>query len=169
MRKYKAKISVGGEIIADDAVIKKISDQPIDVYASVSRVKSDELKLIVAFNLGSAFLNSSQFGSQFREARSMLYEFGYELSKESYSNRLKHERQTARALENQHKDLLQQKEKLEESIELNQKRIKDAEQAIRLAQEAITKNLDDQQKKKVEIQTQLKVIDEVSLKERSFN
>src|SRR5437868_3143769 len=66
MKDYKAKVSMGDEILADNAVIKEINgNNTIDVYARIEKVKEGETKLIVAFDLGGAFLNSSEHKEKF--------------------------------------------------------------------------------------------------------
>jgi hypothetical protein len=169
MKKYDGKVTMSSEVFADDAVIKSISDNPIDIYAVADKVKKDEVQLKVAFNLGTDYLSSSKYGTQFREARSIIYDFAYKLSKEMTKERLNEEKKAFSKLQSEQKSLVKQNNQLHESIITNREKIKAAEEAIKLAESNIVKNLDDQEKKKVEIERQRKVVDEVTVKERAIN
>ena len=60
MKDYNAKVSSKDDgLFGDNAVIKDMGNNTVDIYAKVEKVKDGEAKLIVAFDLGGSCLNYS--------------------------------------------------------------------------------------------------------------
>src|SRR5947208_748936 len=60
MKHYDAKVtSQNGGLFGDNAMIKKISNNTIDLYAKLEKVREGETRVIMAFDLGGVFLSSS--------------------------------------------------------------------------------------------------------------
>lgn len=58
MKSTKVKVKTSkGEVFADNAIIKKLGDHPMDIYARTEKIVGGS-KLIVGVNLGGVFLNS---------------------------------------------------------------------------------------------------------------
>src|ERR1035437_8686753 len=76
MKDYKGKVSIKDEVFADNAVISGINgNNTIDVYAKAEKINDGETKLIVAFDLGGAFLSSSSSSDKLKEAKQLIHDF----------------------------------------------------------------------------------------------
>ena len=124
----------------------------------MKRTKGVEIS--IAFDLGGAFLSSSQHSEQAKEMKKIIYDFSVNGTKEGIRGILKEELKIQVDLEKQQQDLVKQKEKLENNIE-NWK--KDIEKA----KDDIQNNLKNQDDKKKAIDDQGKVVDAVKEKEKS--
>lgn len=169
MKDYKAQTSSGDEIFADNAVIKKINDNnTIDVYAKAEKVKEGEIKFMVAFDLGGAFLSSSSHKDKFGEAKTFVYDFAVKAMRDAViAQRKSAEKQLAK-LENEQKDLEKQKSKLEKNIEDYKGKIEDYQKKIKLAEEDISNNKNEQKKKKTEVEAQKKAVEAILSKEKTI-
>ena len=168
MKDHKGKVTMGDEIFADNAVIKTINDNnTIDVYAKIEKVKDGESKLTVAFDLGGAFLNSSDHKEKFNEAKKIVYDFAVNTTKEAIAGQRKAaEKVLANLNDNQH-DLEKQQNKLNSNIEDYKGKIEDYNKKIKDAQDNLAKNKTDQDKKKIELDNQKKVVGAVTAKEKA--
>ncbi len=163
MKKYDAKVSTKDGVFADNAMISSLGgNNPIDVYAKVEKVKDGENKLIVAFDLGGAYLSSSQHSSQFKEAKNMVSDFAIKVTKEAIAGQLKVAEKVLNKLEDNHKDLVDDQKDLEKNIEEYKAKIKKAE-------EDIIQSKNDQEKKKQEIEAQKKIVEAIQQKEKAVN
>lgn len=169
MRGYDAKTSTKDGVFADNAVIKSMGNNTIDIYARVEKIKEGESKLIVGFDLGGAWLNSSQHGDQYKEARKIVQEFAVKITKEAIAGQLKEQQKKLDGLADDQKDLEKDNGKLKSDIEDYKAKIKKAEEDIKKAQDDIKKNEEAQAKKKAEIEAQKKVVEAVDAKVKSVN
>ncbi len=169
MRSYDAKTSTKNGVFADNALIKTMGTNTVDVYARVEKVKEGETKLIVGFDLGGAWLNSSQHGEQYKEARKIVQEFAVKMTKDAIAGQLKEQQKKLEALGDDQKDLEKDNSKLKESIEDYKAKIKKAEEDIKKAEDDIKKNEEAQSKKKAEIEAQKKVVEAVDKKVKDVN
>jgi hypothetical protein len=168
MKDYKAKVTMGDEILADNAVIKDINgNNTIDVYARVEKQKEGETKLIVAFDLGGAFLNSSDHKDKFNEAKKIVHDFAMNTTKEAIAGQLKIAEKAYSKLEDDQHDLEKQQKKLTSNVEDYKAKIEDYNKKIKEAQDDLTKNKTDQDNKKKELDAQKKVVDAVTAKEKA--
>lgn len=161
MKDYDAKVSTSNGVFADNAMIKQMGPNTIDVYARTEKGKDNEVKLIVAFDLGGAYLSSSQHSQQYGVAKDIIEKFAKKMTKESIEGQLKAETKILNKLQSQDKDLTSDQEGLKKDIEDWKARIKKAEEEI-VAKKA------EQEKKKVEIVNQQKVVDAVILKQKAI-
>jgi hypothetical protein len=160
MKKYDGKRSgKDGGIFIDNADIKEMSgNSTIDIYAKALGKKGDnEITFIVAFDLGGAFLNSSQHSSQFKTAEKITKEFAIKTVKAAIEAELKAAQKTQRNLEGDQQDLEKDNKELHDDIEKYKARIKEAEDNL------VTNNAS-QDKKKTEIEAQKKVVSAVEAK-----
>ena len=167
MKSHKGKMSSSDGVFADNAVISSINDNnTIDVYAKTQKVKDGEVKLIVAFDLGGAFLSSSM-GGKFSEAKKIVNDFAVKTTKEAIAGQRKAAEKQYGKLEDQQRDLEKQKSKLESNIEDNKQKIEDYKNKIKEAEDNIVKNKSEQEKKKQELEAQKKVVESVTAKEKA--
>jgi len=159
MKGYGAKVSNNnGEWYGNNAVIKELGKKTIDIYARVED-KKDEVKLIVAFDLGGAWLTSSDQKDQYKQAETILHDFAFKLTKESIDNQVKNQQKALDKLTGQQKDLVKQNTNLNNEVSDYQNRIKKD-------QDAIEKNKKDQEEKQKDIEKQQKVVEELNKKDK---
>ena len=161
MKKNKAKVSSKKEIFADDAVLPAISTNTVDVYAIVDQ-KGADVELIVAFDLGGAFLNSKDHGSQYKVAEKMVYDFAVEISKQSVQTAIAAEQKKLGDLEKKKSNIEKDTEKKEKEIEDYKKKITDNEQDISTNQkdlENLENEIKSQQNSISEMEKKYKAID----------
>ncbi len=155
MKKYKAKVSnKGGEIFADNALIKDISDNTIDIYAVAKETKDNEIEFYVGFNLGGAYLNSSDHPDKYKVAKNMLIRFSKDMSKEMLEDKIKDQEKILNKKINEKEKLEKENKKLAKDIENYKEKIKDAEKDIE-------NNKKEKAEKLKEIEAQKKIVDEL--------
>jgi len=160
MKKHKAKVSGKKEIFADDAILPFISNNTVDVYAIADQVKND-VRLVVAFDLGGAFLNSKDHSPQFKAAETMLYEFAVEISKQNVQSNLSAEKKKLSGLEKQQSKLKKDTDKMIKENEKMRKKIADNEKVIKdnqKVQEKLDKEVNEQKSSIQEIEKKFKSI-----------
>jgi HD superfamily phosphohydrolase len=150
MKSAKAKVSGRKEIFADDANLPYISDNTIDVYAVFDQ-KKDDVYMVVAFDLGGSFLNSSEHKIQYKAAEKMIYDFAVDIAKQCIENNLKDEEKNLKSME---KDL----SRLQSDNESLHKDIQRYEEQIEKAKKEIEENVKEQEKKVTDIETQQKLV-----------
>lgn len=170
MKDYKGKVSIKDEVFADNAVISSINgNNTIDVYAKTEKVSDGETKLIVAFDLGGAFLGSSSPSDKVKEAKQIVRDFAVKTTKEAIAGQRKTaEKQLGNLQDDQH-DLEKQQKKLNSNIEDYKSKIDDYNKRIKEAQDNLSKNKTEQEKKKQELDAQKKVVDSVVAKENAVD
>lgn len=160
MKDYKAKVSIKKEIFADDATIKSMSSNTVDIYAKAGKSKDGEVFLIVAVDLGGAFLSSSMHSDKFKTFKNILYDFAVKTTKEAIRGQLKDAEKQQEKQEKEQKQLVKDNENLHKDIENYKNKIARAEKDIEI-------NLKDQETKKKEIGLQKKLVEEITEKEKS--
>jgi len=161
MKKMHAKVShKGGEYFGDDAKLSSMGDNTFDIYAKVKKAGDGEVELIVAVDLGGAFMSSNAHGDQFKHIKKMVYEFAVETTKEAIRGQVKEAEKELHHREKDQEGLEKDNEKLHGNIEGWKKDIEKAEKDIE-------GNLKDQDGKKKEIEEQKKIVEEVKAKEKA--
>ena len=168
MKDYRGKVSMKDEVFADNAVISSINgNNTIDVYAKAEKVKDDETKLTVAFDLGGAFLSSSNNKEKFSEAKKIVNDFAIKTTKEAIAGLRKAAEKVYSKLEDEQHDLEKQQKKSTSNIEDYKAKIEDYNKRIKEAQDDLVKNKTDQEKKKTELDAQKKAVDAITAKENA--
>lgn len=152
-----------GSIFGDNAKITSINgNNTIDIYAKAVQGKDNEVKFMVAFDLGGAFLSSSKQSGAAKEAKNIVYGFAMKMTKEAIAGQLKAAQKILEKKNEVQKDLEKEKTKLEKSIE-------DYKEKIKKAEEEIVKNKSEQEKTKQEIEEQKKVVEAIQKKENAVD
>lgn len=160
MKDFGAKVSNSkGEWFGNNALIKDMSTKYIDLYARVDD-KKDEVKLIVAFDLGGAFLNSSDHKDKYKVAERILHDFAFRLTKDALEYQFKTQQKSLDKLNSQQKDLEKENTSLNNQITEYQNKIKKD-------QDAIEKNKNEQSAKQKEISQQQQVVEDASKKAKA--
>lgn len=170
MKDYNAKVSSqDGGWFGDNAVIKAMGNNTVDMYAKWEKGKEGEVKLIMAFDLGGAFLSSSKHGEQFRIAKDIVDNFANKTTKDAMAGLVKAEEKKYEKLNDQQKDLEKEKKNLEDDIVNYKQKIEDYNAKIKKAEEDIKTNSKSQEDKKKEIEAQKKVLEEAQAKQKAVN
>lgn len=160
MKDYGAKVSNNkGELQGNNAIIKDMGPKYMDIYAKVEDQK-DEVKLIVAFDLGGAFLNSSDHRDKYKVAETILHDFAFNMTKEALDYQLKTQMKALERLNGDEKDLVKENTNLNNQITEYQNKIKKN-------QDAIEKNKEAQAAKQKEVAQQQQVVDEATKKAKA--
>jgi hypothetical protein len=160
MKDLGAKVSNNkGELFGDNAVIKEMGNNTVDMYARVDD-KKDEVDLVVAFDLGGAYLNSSEHADKYKIAERIMHDFAVNITKGAIEYQLKTQQKALDKMNGQEKDLEKENKNLNNEVVDYQNRIKKD-------QDAIEKNKNDQAAKQKEISQQQQVVDETTKKDKA--
>lgn len=136
------------EMMGDNIVIKDWGNNPVDIYTRFEENKSDKsVKMMVAFDLGGAYLSSSGDAAKYSYAEKMVRDFAVKTTKEPYQEKLKDAQKTLSKLEDDQSGLERDNKKMHSDIEDYKSKISKAESDIR-------SNESDQSKKKSELESQ---------------
>ena len=161
-RKFKAdkeKIKRSNEFYLDDALIKEISDNTIDIHQIIEK-EGTGLRYTVFFNLGGAFLDSKLNAKKFAYAEEIVNRIALKASEIRIDDILKEEQDKLEDFEDDQKKLVKDKDNAVEDIQ-------DAKDLIAKREREIQENLKMQETKKVEIDKQRKKVDAI-LKQKSL-
>ncbi len=128
------------EIFTDNAVVKDMSDNTVDVYARINGST-----LTAWFDLGGAFLSSAQHPKRYPTVERMLNSYYFKLSKELAKEDVERREAELKSLEKELKKLEDQQKDLHETIEK-------AKETIAKAEADIAANNEMQGSKKTEIE-----------------
>lgn len=154
MKSYDAKVSTKKEIFADNALIKDLTNNTVDVYAKCDKKSENEIQFLVAVDLGGAFLNSSEHSSQFKTMEKIIKDFAKKATLDGLENKIKDQQKVFDKQTKEFEGLVKDKEKLEKDIENYKEKIKKAEEEIK-------QNQNDQSAKQKEVDTEKAKLDEL--------
>lgn len=161
MKDINGNVKAKKEVFADDCKIKDMSDNTFDVYA-IFREADGGVKVMAAFDLGGAYLNSGDHKEYFGHISKMMYEFGVEQTKEAVSEDIK-------TAENDLKDSEKAKEDLEKDIKKLEKDIEDYKKKIEESKASIEQDKKDIEERKKEIVTKTEVVKALEKKREAIN
>lgn len=131
MKSYNAKVSSKNEIFADNALIKDLTNNTIDIYAKSIKKSEKEIQFIVAVDLGGAFLNSSDHSSQFKIMKKIIRDFARKVTLDAIDNKVNNQQKVVDKLNKQIENLIKEQKNLEKDIENYKEKIKKAEDDIK--------------------------------------
>jgi hypothetical protein len=145
LKDLKGKVNDKTIIFGDDCQSKSMGDNTFDVYSLVEEATDEGVKLVVAFDLGGAYLSTADHPEKYPAAEAIVKGFAVDQAKEAVSLEIGTTEKIIKEFEKDFAGLEKDKKKLEKDIE-------DYEKKIVEAKEAIEKNLVDQANKKTEIE-----------------
>jgi hypothetical protein len=152
MKEYNAKGNqTKGEYLFDNAAMKQLSDNPVNVYSAASQQK-DGVQFRVFFDLGGAYLNSKDQSEKFEIAERMIHDFAKQETRAALQN------QIDAATKIQHQKTKEQDDMVQQDSVLH-KKILDAQLIIKQSEDAIKLNEEKQITKQQEIIQQQKILD----------
>jgi hypothetical protein len=164
IKDYKGKTNFSKkekEFFTDDATIKEMSENSVDVYAQIDDKAEKGSAIVVWINLGITYLSQKEFPKQFEVASKMMDKFSQRVSSDMLEQKLKEEEKVLKTLESDLKDLEKEEAKRKSDIEDYKATIKKMEENIKKTEEEIKLKAEDQGKKKAEIETQKKKVAEI--------
>ncbi len=157
MKAFGAKVSSKKEIVASMVTIKELGEKPMDIYAQINEKNNNEIELIVAVDLGGAFMNSRNHEQQFRYFEKLLKEFARQLTIEGIENKIKAQEKVVEKNKSELEKLQKAKEKLENDIKSYQQKIAEAENDI-------SKNINEQAEQQQKIKMESNILEELKSK-----
>lgn len=160
MKDLGAKVSSEkGGLFGDNAVIKEMGDNTVDMHARVDD-KKDEIDLVVGFDLGGAYLNSSEHADKYKVAEKIMHDFAVKMTTDAIDEQMKTQQKALDKLNGQEKDLVKENNNLNNQITEYQGKIKKD-------QDAIEKNKNDQAEKQKAIAQQQQVVNDIAKKAKA--
>jgi len=141
------------EVFGDNIVIKEWGNNTSDWYTRFEEDKSSKtVKMMVAVDLGGAYVSSSSDKDKSKYIERLMKEFAVKMTKAPIEEAVKNAEKLQAKLEDQQKDLEKDKKDLEEDIVKYKNKITKAEKEIVVKDAEI-------EKKKGEVSIQKKVVD----------
>ncbi|MBL7925546.1 MAG: hypothetical protein JNK61_01435 [Bacteroidia bacterium] len=145
----------GNELFGDNIVLKDWGNNPIDIYTIFEENKSDtSVKVIAAFNLGGAYLSSTNDIAKYALAEKMLKDFALKSTSEAINEKLKLAEKLLDKLHEGQRDLEKENKNFVTDIE-------NYKSKISKAQDDIMTNENNQIKKKAEIEAQQSLVEQI--------
>ncbi len=147
------------ETFTDNATIKEISDNTVDMYAVVSGAEGKG-KIMVWFNLGVTYLNSQDHAERYAAAEKIMVDFGYYVSTDLIAAQLKLKAKELKMEQKELKKIEKVRLGYEKKIENLKKVIAKAETGIKTNEDEIVKNNEFENKQLAEIEATNKEIED---------
>jgi len=162
LRKYNPeRIKGGGEIMADNATISSISSNSIDIYAT-TKESGGEVELVVAFDLGGAFMDGAHSGA--KTAEDMVYGFAVKLTTAGIEAKVKKAEKVLAAKEKEVVKLVKANDRLHQNIDRWKAAIESATQSIEQAESDLETNEKEQDTARKAVEEQEKAVQAVAAK-----
>lgn len=145
LKETKGKVNDKTIIFGDDCKLKEMGDNTFDVYSVVEDATDQGVRLVVAFDLGGAYLSTTDHPDKFPAAEKFVRTFAVEQAREAVNVEIKVLEKVLKGFEKDQSGLEKDKADLEKSIEDYKKKIEEAKANIE-------KNVANQANKKTEIE-----------------
>lgn len=159
--KYNGKV---GEYFLDNAEIKTMSDNMLDVTAKIYDKGASGAELAVWFNFGITYLSSEAEPQRYAAAEVFLKDFHKLIEADLIKLQLKDEKKKLIKMKKAQKKLEKEKKAADKKVEKQKKAILKAEKLIDESEQKIEENLKKQEKQNEEISTQETLINDIKAK-----
>lgn len=149
------------EILVDDAQLKAISNNTVDIYATMDG-KGDNSTVTFWFDLGGAFLSQESHPEKMEAVSEWLYDFSKAARSRTVELELEAEEDQLKEMNKEFDKLQKEQKKLEDAI-------KKAEETIAKAKEDLRSNATQQDNSKQTINEQERIINQVKDKLKKVN
>ena len=158
---YDKSNEKSNEYFFDNVLMKQLGNNTLDVYSKVTEQKSEKtVTLTAAFDLGGAYLSSSEHKDKFEYVKKVMHDFAVKITKEGLDDQIKDAGKALSNLQGKQADLEKDNKGLADDItNYNQK--------IKKANEQIEQNKKDIEVKKGEVTAQQKVVESIKAKKES--
>lgn len=157
LKDLKGKVSDKTVIFGDDCQAKSMGDNSFDVYSVVQEATDKGVELIVAFDLGGAYLSTANHPDKYPAGEKIVYDFAVEQSKEVVRREIENAGKVLGGFEKELVSMAKDKEGLEKDIADYNKKIEEA-------QGSIEKNVAAQATKQKEIEGMKAALTELEIK-----
>ena len=130
LKDLKGKVSDKTVIFGDDCEDKSMGENTFYVYSLVEEATDEDVRLVVAFDLGGAYLNTKEHPEKYPAAQKIVSDFAVEQAKEAVKIEIDAVQKVLKEFEKDLSGLEKDKEKLEKDIKDYQKKIEDAKAEI---------------------------------------
>ena len=128
------------EMFADNIEIKEWGNNPVDIYTSFEENKeSRSVKMMVAFDLGGAFLSMETDSVKYNSAVKMLKDFAIKANKFPFEERMIVSQKLIQNMEDDQKSMENKNKELAKDIEDYKTKIIKSEEEIRINEESLGK------------------------------
>lgn len=164
IKKYKGKTKYdrrANEYITEDATIKEMSDNTVDIIAKVEERGQEGSVISVWYNLGVSYLSSKDFPDRYPPGEEILRDFAKSVSADMIEAELKEAEKLLKDYEGNLSKLEKEEKQRTKDIEDYKNTIQKMEKNIVEAENDVKESKDGQVKAKEEIEEQKKVVDEI--------
>ncbi|HTA61820.1 MAG TPA: hypothetical protein VK835_05165 [Bacteroidia bacterium] len=158
---YDKSSEKSNEYFFDNVVMKELGNNTLDVFSKVTQQKSEKtVTLTAAFDLGGAYLSSSEHKDKFEYVKKMMHDFAVKISKEELDDQIKAAGKVLSNIQDKQAGLEKDNKGLADDITNYNSKIKKAN-------EQIEQNKKDIETKKGEVAAQQKVVEGIKAKKES--
>ena len=144
LKDLKCKVNDKTFIFGDDCKLKEMGSNTFDVYSVVEEATDQGVKLVVAFDLGGAYLSKANHPDQYQVAEKVVYDFAVEQARELVRAEIAATNAIINGFEKELSGLEKDKAGMESDIADHEKKIGELKTAIEV-------NLGNQANKQAEI------------------
>jgi hypothetical protein len=145
------KVKKSEELMADDAEIKEMSTNTVDIY-SLAEQSGEDVTFYVWFDLGGAFLSSKMHPDRYPKAMEIMRDFEYEVDRDRLKKMVKEQEDILKDMEKELDGFQKDQKNEEDNIQKYKEKIAESEEKIR---EAIA----NQKETEVKVRQQQKLIE----------
>ena len=160
LKDLKGKVSDKTIIFGDDCRSKEMGDNTFDIYSLVEEATENGVRLVVAFDLGGAYLSTADHPERYPAGEKIVYDFAVEQTKEVVRGEIEAATKSLDGFEKDLGGLAKDKAGFEKDIA-------DYEKKIQEAKLAIEKNVNSQMVKQKEIDGMKAVLKDLDAKLKS--
>ncbi len=146
------------EYFFDNVLFKQMGNNTVDVYSKVVFQKTDKMvTLTAAYDLGGAYLNSSEHKDKFEYIKKMMHDFAVKITKEDLDDQIKSASKVLANHQDKQADLEKENRGLADDVTNYNQKIKKANEQIEANKKAI-------ETKKMDVANQQKVVEGINAK-----
>ncbi len=167
LRNFRGKMKYNRkrkEYFVDNAELKEMSDNAVDITSKIQDNGTEGTTVVVWFNLGVTYLSSDQYPERYLVGAKLLKEFSLLASADMIAEQLKEEEKLLATMKDTYEDLEKDKASEENNITKQKQTIIKAEASIATSERKIEENLEAQEKQKLSIKEQEKIVEQVKRK-----
>jgi hypothetical protein len=161
LKDLKCKVNDKTFIFGDDCKEKEMGSNTFDIYSVVEEATDQGVKLVVAFDLGGAYLSKANHPDKYPIAEKIVYDFAVEQARELVRLEMETTSKILSGFEKDLEGLNKDKAGLESDISNNEKKIAESKTAIEV-------NLGNQANKLIEIDATKATLVELEVKLNSI-
>lgn len=130
LKDLKGKVNDKTIIFGDDCEAKEMGPNTFDVYSVVEEATSEGVRLVVAYDLGGAYLSTADHPDKYPAGEKIVYNFAVEQAKEVVRNEIETTKKIISGFEKDLSGLVKDKQGLEKDIADYEKKIEEAKVEI---------------------------------------